>query len=100
MKPIFVQIKCELTKAMDVAARLVEDIEETREVYSTSGTFDLLAKFELEDEQSFGDFVTSKVQRVPGVRDTYSIVAFRLQWAPRPDFEPRPQTLRKSQTGE
>ena len=98
MKPIFVQIKCELTKAMEVAAWLVDNIEETCEVYSTSGTFDLLVKFELADEQSFGDFVTSKVQRVPGVRDTYSIVAFQLQWSPkaRPNLEPRPEPLRKS----
>ncbi|MEP6831447.1 MAG: Lrp/AsnC ligand binding domain-containing protein, partial [Rhizomicrobium sp.] len=58
MKAIFVQIKCELTKAFDVAAHLVDNFPETAEVYSTSGTYDLLAKFELGDERSYGEFVT------------------------------------------
>src|SRR5690348_796927 len=51
MKAIFCQIKCELTKAFDVAAYLVDNFPETAEVYSTSGTYDLLAKFELSDER-------------------------------------------------
>ena len=82
MKAIFVQIKCELTKAFDVAAHLVDNFPETAEVYSTSGTYDLLAKFELSDERSYGEFVTKKLQRVPEIRDTYSIVAFKFRWNP------------------
>jgi DNA-binding Lrp family transcriptional regulator len=95
MKSLFVQIKCELTKSFEVAAYLVDNLPETAEVYSTSGTFDLLVKFELADEESFGEFVTSKLQRVPGVRDTYSLVAFKIQWSPkkRPEYEPRPEDL-------
>jgi DNA-binding Lrp family transcriptional regulator len=95
MKAIFVQIKCELTKAFDVAAHLVDNFPETAEVYSTSGTYDLLAKFELGDERSYGEFVTKKLQRVPGIRDTYSIVAFKFRWnpEPRPEFEPLPEDM-------
>jgi DNA-binding Lrp family transcriptional regulator len=95
MKSLFVQIKCELTKAFDVAAYLVDNFPETAEVYSTSGTYDLLAKFELDDEKSFGEFVTIRLQRVPGIRDTYSLVAFKFHWSPkvRPDLEPRPEKL-------
>ena len=95
MKAVFVQIKCELTKAFDVAAYIVDNIPEAVEVYSTSGTFDLLVKFELEDSRSMGEFVTQKVQRVPGIRDTYSIIAFKFAWnpQPKPDFEPRPEPL-------
>lgn len=95
MKAIFVQIKCELTKAFDVAAYLVDNFPETAEVYSTSGTYDLLAKFELGDERSYGEFVTKKLQRVPGIRDTYSIVAFKFRWnpEPRPEFEPRAEDM-------
>ena len=97
MKSLFVQIKCELTKSFDVAAYLVDNLAETAEVYSTSGTYDLLVKFELGDETSFGEFVTGKLQRVPGIRDTYSLVAFRIQWSPkkRPELEPRPQEIKK-----
>jgi DNA-binding Lrp family transcriptional regulator len=95
MKVLFVQIKCELTKSFDVAGHLVDNFPETAEVYSTSGTYDLLAKFELADERSFGEFVTKKLQRVPGIRETYSIVAFKFLWAPQPspEFEPRPEDL-------
>src|SRR5580698_9780374 len=97
MKSLFVQIKCELTKSFEVAAHLVDNLPETAEVYSTSGTFDLLVKFELEDEASFGDFVTNRLQRVPGIRDTYSIVAFKIRWSPkkRPEYEPRAEDLAK-----
>jgi DNA-binding Lrp family transcriptional regulator len=96
VKSLFVQIKCELTKAFDVAAYLVDNIPETAEVYSTSGTYDLLVKFELPDERSFGEFVTQKIQRVPGIRDTYSIVAFKFRWSPQPapEFEPRPESIK------
>src|SRR5215469_15762346 len=95
MKAIFVQIKCELTKSFDVAAYLVDNFPETAEVYSTSGTYDLLAKFELSDERSIGEFVTRKLQRVPGIRDTYSIVAFKFRWSaePKPEFEPRAEDM-------
>ncbi len=95
MKAIFVQIKCELSKAFDVAAYLIDNVLETAEVYSTSGTYDLLAKFELPEEKSVGDFVIRTLQVVPGVKDTNSIVAFKFQWNPTvsAEFEPRPEKL-------
>ncbi len=95
MKSIFVQIKCELTKAFDVAAHFVDNFPETAEVYSTSGTYDIMVKFDLDDERSIGEFVTRKVQSVPGIRETYTIVAFKMRWNPvsKPDLEPRPESL-------
>ncbi len=95
MKSIFVQIKCELTKAFDVAAHFVDNFPETAEVYSTSGTYDIMVKFDLDDERSIGEFVTRKVQSVPGIRETYTIVAFKMRWNPasKPDYEPRPETV-------
>jgi DNA-binding Lrp family transcriptional regulator len=95
MKSIFVKVKCELTKAYDVASYLVDNFPETAEVYSTSGEFDLLVKFELGDERSVGEFVTKRVQSAPHIRDTYTIVAFKIRWSPveRPDFEPRPEEI-------
>ncbi len=82
MKPVYVQIKCELAKAYDVAERLVERLEETSEVYSTTGPYDLLAKFYLPEEQSVGEFVNFKLHKIPGIRETASIMAFRLFGAP------------------
>jgi DNA-binding Lrp family transcriptional regulator len=75
-RTIFVQIKCAPGAAYDVAARIADGIEQTSEVYSTSGSFDLLAKFVLEEGQDPGLFVTSRVQTVAGVRETYTLLAF------------------------
>lgn len=75
-RTIFVQIKCEPGQAYDVAARIIDSVEPTSEIYSTSGHYDLLAKFQLGDAQDPGLFVTRTVQTVPGVRDTYTIIGF------------------------
>lgn len=78
MKPLYVQIKCELGRAYEVADALIDTLEETSEVYSTSGDYDLLAKFYLAEDQSIGEFVNFKLHRVAGIRDTHTILAFRL----------------------
>jgi DNA-binding Lrp family transcriptional regulator len=77
VKTIFVQIKCELGAAYEVADRLVECVEEASEIYSTSGEYDLLLKCYLEDDTDIGHFVTERVQRLPGIKDTFTIVAFK-----------------------
>lgn len=78
MKPLYVQIKCELGKAYDVADALIDTLEETSEVYSTSGDYDLIAKFYLPEEKSIGEFVNYRLHNIPGIRDTHTILAFRL----------------------
>ncbi len=76
MKALFVQIKCELGRAYEVAAALV-DAEIASEVYSTAGDFDLLVKFYVDEATDIGHFVTESVQRVPGIKDTRTIVTFK-----------------------
>ena len=76
MRPIFVQIKCEMGQAYLVAQRAADGIEELSELYSTSGQYDLLAKFYLDPEQDTGLFVTERVQTLPGVKDTYTLITF------------------------
>lgn len=78
MKPLFVKIKCELGATFAVANHLYDDIDETSEVYSTSGEYDLLVKFGLTDSDSPGRFVAEKLHKIPGIRDTYTIIAFRI----------------------
>ena len=46
------------------------------ELYSTSGQYDLLGKFYLEPEQDIGLFITEKIQMLPGVKDTYTLITF------------------------
>ncbi|MFW8696092.1 Lrp/AsnC ligand binding domain-containing protein, partial [Mesorhizobium japonicum] len=62
MTAIFVFIKCELGYANEVAADIVDNVENVSEVYSTSGQHDLLAKFNLPREADIGTFVTKEVQ--------------------------------------
>ena len=76
MQTIFIQLKCELGKAYEVAGRLVDE-ELVSEVYSTSGHYDLLAKVYVPKDQDIGHYVTDRIQKVPGIRDTFTIMALK-----------------------
>jgi len=77
MKTIFIMVKCDLGQAYAVADAAVLGIEQVSEVYSTSGQYDLLMKCYLPDEMDTGHFVTEAVQRLPGIKDTFTIIAFK-----------------------
>jgi DNA-binding Lrp family transcriptional regulator len=76
VRALFVQIKCELGRAYEVAAAIA-DAEIASEIYSTAGDFDLLVKFYLPEDADIGHFVTEKVQPVGGIRDTRTIPTFK-----------------------
>jgi DNA-binding Lrp family transcriptional regulator len=77
MKTIFVMVKCDLGKAYTVADTAVSDIEQVSEVYSISGQYDLLMKVYLPDSTDIGHFVTERLQTLPDVKDTFTIIAFK-----------------------
>ena len=64
-------------EAYVVADEAVQDIDEVSEVYSTSGQYDLLMKCHLADYVDIGHFVTESVQVLPGIKDTFTIIAFK-----------------------
>jgi DNA-binding Lrp family transcriptional regulator len=74
--PFFVQIKCHLGKSYAVANALA-DAEIASEIYSTAGEFDLLVKFYVEQGTDIGHFVNEKVQTLPGIQDTRTIITFK-----------------------
>jgi DNA-binding Lrp family transcriptional regulator len=76
MIPFFVQIKCQLGRSYEVASALA-DAEIASEIYSTAGEFDLLVKFYVDQTTDIGHFVNEKVQRVPGIQDTRTIITFK-----------------------
>jgi DNA-binding Lrp family transcriptional regulator len=76
MKAIFIMIKCEMGQAYRVAREAADTIPQLSELFSTSGQYDLLGKFYLDPDQDIGLFVTEQVQSLPGVKDTYTLVAF------------------------
>ncbi len=76
MRAIYVMIKCEMGKSYQVAQLAVDSIEQLSELHSTSGQYDLLGKFYLEPSQDTGLFVTERLQTLPGVKDTYTLITF------------------------
>lgn len=77
MQTIFIQVKCQLGKAYEVADQAMQEVEEISEVYSTSGQYDLLMKCYLPDASDIGHFVTERVQTLPGVKDTFTMITFK-----------------------
>lgn len=76
MIPFFMQIKCHLGRSYEVA-NAIADAEIASEVYSTAGDFDLLVKFYVPAGTDIGHFVNEKVQVIPGILDTRTIITFK-----------------------
>ena len=77
MQTIFVMVKCELGRAYDVAGSAVQEVEQVSEVHSVSGEHDLLMKCYLDATADIGHFVVSRIQTLPGVKDTFTLIAFK-----------------------
>ncbi len=77
MQTIFVMVKCELGETYDVAGAAVEKTEQISEVHSVSGQYDLLLKCYLPDGDDIGHFVTEQIQKLPGVKDTFTLITFK-----------------------
>lgn len=76
MKAAFVLVKCHLGKLEEVANALME-IEGISEVHSVTGDYDLLVKLYAPTYDDFGDLIPDHLQKVEGIRDTVTMLAFR-----------------------
>lgn len=76
MRTFFVEIKCQLGRTYEVASALAE-AEIASEIYSIAGDFDILSKYYVDDDVDIGHFVGEKVQVIPGIADTRTILTFR-----------------------
>jgi DNA-binding Lrp family transcriptional regulator len=76
MQTIFVMVKCDPGRAYAVADEVVE-IEQVSEVHSISGQYDLMVKCYLEDGADLGQFVVETIQPLAGIKDTFTIIAFK-----------------------
>lgn len=75
MNTLIVQIKCELGQAYDVAAYIIDNVTPCQ-IYSISGSYDLMALINLDDDIDIGIFVNEQLHKVPGIRDTSTMIAF------------------------
>ena len=76
MQCFFVQIKCALGRTYAVASALAE-AEIASEIYSIAGDYDILAKFYVSEDTDIGHFVGDKVQLIPGIADTRTVITFK-----------------------
>jgi DNA-binding Lrp family transcriptional regulator len=76
MQTFFVQIKCKLGKTYNVASALA-DREIASEIYSIAGDYDILAKFHVDAGIDVGHFVAEKVQTIPDIADTRTLITFK-----------------------
>ena len=77
MVPFFVQIKCQLGKSDEVADRLADAEIASRRFTRPPAISILLVKFYVEQDTDIGHFIAQKVQTVPGVQDTRTIITFK-----------------------
>jgi DNA-binding Lrp family transcriptional regulator len=77
MQTIFIMVKCELGETYKVADNAAQNIDQVSEVHSISGEYELLMKCFLDDGVDIGHFVTERIQRLPGVRDTFTMITFK-----------------------
>ena len=62
--------------AADVAQGLI-DLPGITEAYSIAGSYDLVAIARVHDHETLADLVAGQVQKVPGIKSTNTLIAFR-----------------------
>jgi DNA-binding Lrp family transcriptional regulator len=76
MKFAFVLVKVEPGRLEEVAAAVME-IDGVSEVHSVTGPCALLVKLYAAGYDDFGDVIPDRLQKVPGIRETETMLAFR-----------------------
>ncbi len=76
MKAAFVMVKCELGR-LEAVANAIMELDGVSEVHSVTGEWDLLVKLFAPSYEAFGDLIPDILQKISGVRDTETLLAFR-----------------------
>jgi len=76
MKAAFVMVKCAPGRLEEVANAIME-LDGVSEVHSVTGDHDLLVKLYAPTYEAFGDVIPDRLQRIAGIRDTITMLAFR-----------------------
>ncbi|WP_392425872.1 Lrp/AsnC family transcriptional regulator [Barrientosiimonas humi] len=71
-----VLIKADVSRIPEVAQQIAE-IAGVSEVYSVTGDVDLIAVARVERHEDFADVIADRLNKVEGVRDTQTHIAFR-----------------------
>lgn len=58
-------------------AQAIADLDGVAEVYSCTGDIDLIAIIRVRDHEEIADMVPGRIDRIPGVLDTNTHIAYR-----------------------
>lgn len=78
MVTAIVLVCAERGRVNDVAQALLEN-RGVSEVYSVGGRFDLVAILRVATNEALADAVTEHLQKIPGIRETETLIAFKTQ---------------------
>jgi DNA-binding Lrp family transcriptional regulator len=76
MKAAFVLVKCAPGRLGEVANAIVE-LDGVSEVHSITGEYDLLVKLYAADYDAFGVLIPTRLQGIPGIQHTDTMLAFQ-----------------------
>lgn len=62
---------------IESAAKEIGRLDEVVEVYSIAGEYDLIAKVRVEEYERLAEVVTQKIQKIPGIERTRTLMAFK-----------------------
>jgi DNA-binding Lrp family transcriptional regulator len=65
-------------EALPVLGSRLAAVEGVAEAYSVTGEWDFVAVIRVLEQEQLADVVTNKLARLPGIIDTYTMVAFEV----------------------
>jgi DNA-binding Lrp family transcriptional regulator len=83
MRAVFVMLKVE-PGTLHKVAEAIADLEIVSEMYSVVGDYDLLAKVYVESFDDLAEMVNDRIQKVPHIRETKTVITFDAYDVPKP----------------
>jgi len=84
MRAVFVMLKVE-PGTLHKVADAIADLEIVSEMYSVVGDYDLLAKISVDTFDELAEMVNDRIQKVPHIRETKTIITFDAYDMPKPN---------------
>ena len=84
MRAVFVMLKVE-PGTLHKVADAIADLEIVSEMYSVVGDYDLLAKVYVDSFDELAEMVNDRIQKVPHIRETKTIITFDAYDMPKPN---------------
>ncbi len=64
-------------KAIESVTKALAEMQDVREVYTTTGQYDVVVILHEKDSEALADTVTKRIAQVPGITNTTTLLAIR-----------------------